>query len=149
LVNNAGWVKINEIETSTLEEFRRHERIILEGTYLGCKYALPALKSAGRGSIINISALAGERGNGCIPAYSAVKAGIHGLSRAIAMDFKNRKYNIRVNCVAPGAHDTPMTQLGIRERGTTDPGVANTVMAGLGQPEDIANAVLFFASDES
>lgn len=145
LVNNAGWAGVAEIEDCSLGAFRRHERIILEGTFLGCKYALPALRLAGGGAIVNVTALAAERGVETLPAYSAAKAGVHGLSRSIAADFKARRYGIRVNCVAPGPHDTPMTRAHIADR------LGDTPAEGpaMATPTGVANAVLFLASDEA
>jgi 3(or 17)beta-hydroxysteroid dehydrogenase len=149
LVNNAGAATLKTIEETSLAEFQRLERIILEGTFLGCRYALPALKAADHGTIINITALAAERGVGLLPAYAAAKAGVHGLSRSLAVDFKTKNYDIRVNCVAPGPHDTPMTQAAAKERSAVVAGLENSVDPEMGQPIEVANAALFFASDES
>lgn len=148
LVNNAGLVRINSLEDATLDELRLQQQVILEGTFLGCKAMLPLLRKAPVGSIINITALAAMRAVGAIPAYSGVKAAIHGMSRSMAQDFKTRGYPIRVNCIAPGAHDTPMMRMGDDFK-ANDPAMEKTIAAGIGQPEDVANLALFFASDES
>lgn len=148
LVNNAGAVRIADIESATLEDFQFTERVCLEGVFLGCKYALPALKAAGGGAIVNISALAGLRGVPLIPAYSGAKAGIDGLTRSIAVHCRDKGYKIRVNSVAPGAHDTPMTRLGMQHM-DQDASIAKVVGAGLGEASDVANLVLFLSSDEA
>jgi 3(or 17)beta-hydroxysteroid dehydrogenase len=148
LVNNAGAVRIANIEEQTLEEVRFMERICFEGVFLGCKYALPYLVAAGSAAIVNISALAGLRGVGMIPGYSGVKSGIDGMTRSIAIYCKDMDYKIRVNSVAPGAHDTPMTRLGMEHAGV-DPNIARMTGVGLGDATDVANLVLFLASEEA
>lgn len=148
LINNAGITRLFGIEDCTLEDFRLIGSVILEGTFLGCKYCLPALQASGSGAIVNISSLAGMRGVGLLPAYSAAKSGVHGLTRSIAMYCQDKGYNVRANAVAPGAHDTAMMQLGQEMMGS-DPTMAKVIGAGVGQPVDVANLVLFLASEES
>jgi 3(or 17)beta-hydroxysteroid dehydrogenase len=148
LVNNAGAVRIANIEEQTLDDLRFMERVCLEGAFLGCKYALPHLVASGSAAIINISALAGLRGVPLIPGYSAVKAGIDGMTRSIAMHCQDKGYRIRVNSVAPGAHDTPMTRLGMEHAGA-DPNIARMTGVGLGDAMDVAHLVLFLSSEEA
>ena len=145
LVNNAGAVRIGTIENTTLIDFHFHQRVLLDGAFLGCKYGLPLITASGGGAIINITALAGARGVANIPAYSAMKAGIAGLTRSLAVHCNQEGYGVRVNAVAPGAHDTPMTRLGIAN---ADEGTKRIIEAGLAEAVDIANTVLFLASDE-
>jgi 3(or 17)beta-hydroxysteroid dehydrogenase len=147
LVNNAGTVRIANIEEQTLDEVRTMERVCLEGVFLGCKYSLPHLVAARSAAIVNISALAGLRGVGLLPGYAGVKSGIDGMSRSIAMHCKDMGYNIRVNSVAPGAHDTAMTRLGL-EHADVDPNIAR-IASTLGDASDVAHLVLFLASEEA
>lgn len=146
LVNNAGAVRIATIEDATLDDFHFHQRVLLDGGFLGCKYGLPLITASGGGSIINITALAGVRGVGNLPAYSTMKAGLAGLTRSMAVYCQDKSYPVRVNAVAPGAHDTPMTRLGMAN---ADESIARIVAAGLADASDIANTVLFLASDEA
>lgn len=149
LVNNAGLVRFASIEDCTLEEFRMHQQVMLEGTFLGCKYGVPAIARSGGGSIINMSSIGGLKGIGVLPAYAAAKAGIIGMTRSIAVHCQEQKYGIRVNAIAPGAHDTPMTRQALDQLPESEAGLAQVQALGQGKPEDVANLVLFLASDES
>lgn len=149
LVNNAGFVRIGDIEECTLDDFRQHQQVMLEGAFLGCKYAIPAMAKSGGGSIINVASVAGIKGTSSIPAYSAAKAGLMGLTRSIAVHCQEKGYRIRVNVIAPGAHDTPMTQKAIAELSSDDASVAHLQALGQGRPIDVAYLVTFLASDES
>lgn len=145
LVNNAGAVRIAAIEEATLEDFHFHQRVLLDGAFLGCKYGLPLITTSGGGAVINITALAGVRGVGNIPAYSTMKAGLAGLTRSLAVHCKEQGYPIRVNAVAPGAHESPMLRQGMAN---ADKAMTRIVEAGMGAAVDIANTVLFLASEE-
>jgi 3(or 17)beta-hydroxysteroid dehydrogenase len=100
LVNNAGLVRSANVEECELEDFRMHQQIMLEGTFLGCKHAIPAIRKSGGGSIINVSSIGGIKGSSGLVAYSAAKAGIFGMTRSIAVHCQEQKYGIRVNSVA-------------------------------------------------
>jgi 3(or 17)beta-hydroxysteroid dehydrogenase len=149
LVNNAGFVHLGTIEACTLDDFRQHQQVMLEGAFLGCKYAIPAMTKSGGGSIINVASIAGIKGVSSIPAYCAAKAGLMGLTRSIAVHCQEKGYGIRVNVVAPGAHDTPMTQKTIGDLTPDDASVAHLQALGQGRPIDVAYLVTFLASDES
>lgn len=149
LVNNAGLVRFGTVEDCTLEDFRLHQQVMLEGTFLGCKYGVPAIAKSGGGSIINLSSVAGLVGISAVAAYAAAKAGIIGMTRSVAVHCQEQGYKIRVNAIAPGAHDTPMTQQAMAQLSDADPGLAQIQAAGQGKPEDVANLVLFLASEES
>jgi 3(or 17)beta-hydroxysteroid dehydrogenase len=148
LVNNAGVVIVATPETTTLEQFRFANAVMCEGVFLGCKTAIPAMREAGGGSIINMSSIATYLGYPVFFAYTAAKGAVAGMTKSIAIHCQMNKMNIRCNSVHPGAIDTAMVdnasqQLGIgREFYTESPW-------GLGKPEDVANLVVFLASDES
>jgi 3(or 17)beta-hydroxysteroid dehydrogenase len=147
LVNNAGVVIMGTPEDCTLEAFRKQNAVMSEGVFLGCKHALPLMHESGGGSIINMSSIASHLGYPIYFAYSAAKGAVRAMSKAIAVHCQMNGYNIRVNSLHPGAIDTPMidqtaSALGIENKEDLSP-------VGLGQPEDVANVVLFLASDES
>jgi len=148
LVNNAGTVKIATPETCTLEEFRLQNSIMAEGVFLGCKHAIPAIKASGGGSIINMSSTASHLGYPVYFAYSAAKGAVRSMTKAIAVHCQMNKYNIRCNSLHPGGIDTQMVRTSTRELGL-DMSYWDTTPTGLGQPSDVANLVVFLASDES
>ncbi len=149
LVNNAGLVKFASVEDCSLEDFRLQTQVMIEGTFLGCKTAIPAMKAGGGGSIINISSVAAIKGIGVIPAHSAAKAAIIAMTRSVAVHCQEQGYGIRVNAIAPGAHDTPMTRQAMGELPEGEAGMEQIHALGQGSPEDVANLVLFLASSES
>jgi 3(or 17)beta-hydroxysteroid dehydrogenase len=148
LVNNAGNVVVADILQCTLEDFRLQERVNLEGTFLGCKHAIPAIAESGGGSIINMSALSARVGVGSLPAYSAVKAGIHGLTRSVALYCNNAANNIRCNVILAGSFSVGMA-VNAPAHMREEPQVALTQSLPKGDPIDMAHFVLFLASDES
>lgn len=153
LLNAAGVGVRNDVETCTLEEYRRVNDINSLGTFIGCKSAIAAMKSSGGGSIVNISSVLGLRGAAHAMAYSASKGAVRTLTKSVALHCAFMKYNIRCNSVHPGYIDTPM----IAPR--LDQPVGN--MSGrqwleelhpigrLGRPDEVANMILFLLSDES
>ena len=155
LVNNAGLVRFANVEDCELESFRLQMQVMVEGCFLGCKSALPHMgsrRSGGattRGSIINVASVAALKGISAIPAYSAAKAGIIAMTRSIAVHCQEQALAVRVNAIAPGAHETPMTQQALAELPGGDAGLDQVEAHGQGKPEDVANLVLFLASEES
>ncbi len=157
LVNNAGNVIFESIEECSPEHFRLHLDIHVMGTFLGCKHALPLMKhrhrvvGGGGSSIINMASTAALMGYGNIPAYAAAKAAITGLTRALATDFQDKGYGIRVNALAPGGIETPMV-MGVSGRAGQAPmeiPEGPLPADALGHPSDVAGCVLFLASDEA
>ncbi|MCO6056888.1 SDR family oxidoreductase [Pseudomonas sp. MOB-449] len=136
LVNNAGIVQIADIESTSLELYRRMNQVHNEGTFLGCRYAIEAMRERG-GSIINISSLSAIRGYPLVPSYAAAKGAVLALTRTVAVHCRQKGYPIRCNAVLPGTIATPLALTVV-----PDP-------AGMGKPEDVAQMVLFLASDES
>ena len=154
LVNNAGIAIIANVVQTTTEIWRRTLAVHLDGTFFGCRQAIPAMKQGGGGSIINMSSTAALVGVPPYFAYSAAKGGIRSLTKAIAIDCRERKNGIRCNSVHPGSIDTPMVHAAleglrnIKLQEEQDREAARIAM-GLGEPNDVAYMVLFLASDES
>lgn len=146
LVNNAGIVKQNSIEGTSLEEYRQTIHINQDGVFLGMKYVLPSMKKAENGSIINISSIAGIVGGANNLAYTASKFAVRGMTKAAAAEFA--EFGIRVNSIHPGIIRTPMTeQEGIKE--LVQEMAKSIPMQRIAEPEEISNLVLYLASDES
>ncbi len=153
LVNNAGIVVASSIEDTTLEQLRSVLAVNVEGVFLGCKHAIPAMNASGSGSIINLSSTAGLVGTPPFAAYSASKGAVRLLTKTVAAHCLLLGYPIRCNSIHPGGMDTPMVQ----SLGAAFAGAGPTTLALLakmapspgGQPEDVANLALFLASDEA
>jgi len=148
LHNNAGGSTAEDgpVTEVSLDEWWRTIRVDLFGTFLGCRFAVPALAASGGGSIINmasVAALIGLRGR---DAYSAAKGGIMSLTRSVASNFAN--VNVRVNAIAPGFVATERVLAIVGDEGT-DAFARERGVPQLGTPEDIASACVFLASDES
>jgi 3(or 17)beta-hydroxysteroid dehydrogenase len=148
LVNNAGFVSIGTPETATLEQFRKHQAVMSEGVFLGCKHAIPLMRDSGGGSIINMSSVASHLGYPVYFAYTAAKGAVRSMTKAVAVHCQMNKYNIRCNSIHAGAMHTPMVENSAKELGMTISAFEQSP-TGLGKPEDVANLVLFLASDES
>ncbi|MEO0995939.1 MAG: SDR family oxidoreductase, partial [Pseudomonadota bacterium] len=150
LVNNAGIVIVATPETTTLTEFRRANAVMNEGVFLGCKAAIPAMRRRGGGSIINMSSVASHLGFPVFFAYSAAKGAVRAMTKAIAVHCQMGGDNIRCNSVHPGAIDTPMVHTANELLGMEppDPDAADGG-PGVGKPADVANLIVYLASDES
>jgi 3(or 17)beta-hydroxysteroid dehydrogenase len=154
LVNNAGIAVIADVLHTTTEVWRRTLGVHLDATFFGCRAALPAMKKRGGGSIINMSSTAALVGISPYFAYSAAKGGIRSLTKSVAVYCRERKNGIRCNSVHPGSIDTPMVEAAfeglknIKLKTNSDRDAARIAL-GLGEPDDVAYAVLFLASDES
>jgi len=138
LVNNAGVIRMDDIETATLEDWRFVNSVNVEGTFLGCKHAIPAMRASGGGSIINTSSSAAIMGFAAAPGYTASKGAVQALTRAVAVHCMTRGDRIRCNAIYPHLHESPMSVGANPERA-----------AALSSPFGVANAVLFLASDDS
>ena len=147
LVNNAGIARIARVEETTAEEWDLVLDINAKGVFLGTKAAIPELRRAGGGSIVNISSIAGLVG-GRTSAYAASKGAVRLLTKSTAIQYAAD--GIRCNSVHPGVIESPMTRPIMLD--TADgraEAAARHPMGRIGQPEDIAYGVLFLASDES
>jgi len=151
LFNNAGVaIRKNTVELAE-EEWDLALNVLLKGTYLLSHYVIPHMIASGGGSIINAGSGWSLRGGPDAVSYCAAKGGVLNLTRAMAID--HGQHNIRVNCVCPGDIDTPMLRSECEQLGE-DPeefmrGAADRPLSRVGTPADVANAVLFFASDMS
>jgi NAD(P)-dependent dehydrogenase (short-subunit alcohol dehydrogenase family) len=148
LVNNAGVSAAGRVEDVSLDEWNRVMEINSTGSFLGTRSVIPALRTAGGGSIVNISSQLGWVGtDNSSPHYQASKGAVRLLTKATAIQYADD--GIRVNSVHPGPIATPMTA-----RARTDPTrAARTVsripLGRFGKPEEVAYGVLFLASDEA
>lgn len=147
LVNNAGILKFNAVADTPLEEFRQVLEVNLIGTFLGMKAAIPAMKRAGGGSIVNISSTEGLAGTVFCGAYTASKFGVRGLTKVAAIEYGADK--IRVNSVHPGGIDTPMTRAVMDEEGRKYVGKKVAGLKRMGTADEVAGVVLFLAGDDS
>jgi NAD(P)-dependent dehydrogenase (short-subunit alcohol dehydrogenase family) len=151
LVNNAGVGIAATTPDTTEEDWRRVLDVCLTGTFLAMKHAIPVMRAAGSGSIINISSIAALVGLRDRAAYSAAKGGILALTRAAAIDHVEE--GIRINCITPGTVDTPWVDR--ITSGYDDPAVARAAMEArqphgrLVSPEEVAAMAAYLASDEA
>ncbi|MDP4097580.1 3-oxoacyl-[acyl-carrier-protein] reductase [Paenibacillus sp. P96] len=145
LVNNAGITRDNLIMRMKEEEFDQVIETNLKGVYNCLKAATRPMMKQRSGRIINISSVVGVVGNAGQANYVAAKAGVIGLTKSAARELSSRQ--ITVNCVAPGFIDTEMTQILTDE--LREKMLGNIPLARLGRPEEIAEVVLFLASDAS
>lgn len=147
LVNNAGILRTGNIEKTAVDEFEAVIRVNQVGCFLGMKHVIPAMRSAGGGSIVNISSIGGMTGVAGAPAYVASKFAVRGLTKTAALELGPD--GIRVNSVHPGGVETPMTG-GIETAGVDrDATYRQYPIARIGRPDEIAMMVLFLLSDES
>jgi len=159
LVNNAGiGIGCPDITQMSLADFRRQQAINVEGVFLGIKHGLKLMRKAGNGgSIINMSSVAGLKGSAFLAGYCATKGAVRLFTKAIALECGQMKDGVRVNSVHPGLIETPiwLTITNPSGEGTNAPPDIDAMSAmavplGVkGVPEDIAQGVLWLASDES
>jgi 3-oxoacyl-[acyl-carrier protein] reductase len=146
LVNNAGIIRRGTIETVTEEDWDRVIEVNLKGTFNCCKAVVEIMKKQGYGKIVNVSSIAGKMGDiTSAPGYGPSKAGVDALTKTLARQLAS--YGINVNAVSPHAIETEMSAQWSEKRRKEI--IASIPLGRLGKPEDVANAVLFLASDEA
>ncbi len=147
LVNNAAiWRSGSVVDTSS-EQWDQVLAINAKGAFLGTKLAIPQMRNAGGGSIVNISSTAGLVGSRTSTAYSASKGAVRLLTKSTAVQYGAE--GIRANSIHPGPIDTVMGDQVWPDAGSREETIERTVLKRLGTPDDIANGALFLASDES
>ncbi len=151
LVNNVGVGLAGRVDQTEESDWDRIMAVNLKGVFLGCKFAIPYMRQQGGGVIVNTASTVGLVGVPERAAYCASKGGVIALTRAMALDHVGE--GIRVNCVAPGAIDTPLVRAYMTRHpdpeGLWKELVSRHPMGRLGTPEEIARAILYLASDES
>ncbi|MFJ5986819.1 glucose 1-dehydrogenase [Lentzea sp. NPDC092896] len=147
LVNNAGILHFSALAETKLADYQRVIGINQVGTFLGMRTVVSSMRAAGGGSIVNVSSVEGLGGMPYLVAYTASKFAIRGMTKVAAMELG--QHGIRVNSVHPGAIDTPMVSEALGRSIDVSPIGKKLALRRIGQPEDVANVVLFLASDES
>ena len=147
LVNNAGIYRAHNVEETTSDEWDRVMDINAKGVFLGTKHAIPAMRDAGGGSIVNISSVAGLVGSRATSAYNASKGAVRLLTKSTAIQYASD--GIRANSVHPGTIETPMTEGFLADPSMRQDRMDRTPIGRLGKPEDVAYGALFLASDEA
>jgi 3alpha(or 20beta)-hydroxysteroid dehydrogenase len=147
LVNNAGILLFNAITDTPLEELRKVLDVNLIGVFLGMKHAIPAMKRAGGGSVVNLSSTEGLGGTLFCGAYTASKFAVRGVTKVAAIE--NGKEGVRVNSVHPGGIDTPMTRAVMGEEGRDYVAKRVAGLKRMGTADEVAKVIVFLASDAS
>lgn len=163
LVNNAGITGFEELnnetfphhdpENASLESWRSVHAVNLDGTFLGCRYAIRAMRKSGKGSIINISSRSGMIGVPMAAAYASSKAGVRNHTKSVALYCAAQGLNIRCNSIHPAAVMTPMWEPilgdGPDREARAASFVADTPLQRFGQPSEVAALAVLLASDEA
>ncbi|MBR9828072.1 MAG: SDR family oxidoreductase [Oceanospirillales bacterium] len=146
LVNNAMAFTWGSIEETNTEQWRANFTTSVDGTFWGTRTALKLMKAHG-GSIVNLSSICGELGTPWMSGYSASKAAVTNFSRAAAAE--GAPYGVRVNVVIPAVVETPATEGMLSDDNARKSTEKLIPMGRVGQPEELANAILFLASDQA
>ncbi len=147
LVNNAGILLMKPVQDTTEDDWDKIFSINAKGVFLGTKAVLDNMKAAGGGSIVNISSIYGLVGAPSAAAYQATKGAVRLFTKSTAVDYA--EFNIRANSIHPGVIRTTMTKDILGDPQGEKAMLGTTVLQRAGQPEEVARAVLFLASDEA
>lgn len=148
LVNNAGIYRIESIEETSVEDWKALMDVNVTGVFLGLKHCTPAMKEQGRGSVINLSSVAGLVGLPNHTCYGASKGAVRTMTKDAAMELAEA--GVRVNSLHPAYIDTQMADYGAKEQGATKEELdAMHPIGHMGDPEDVGYAILYLASEES
>jgi meso-butanediol dehydrogenase/(S,S)-butanediol dehydrogenase/diacetyl reductase len=145
--NNAGIGSYGKAPDLELETWRMVVDVDLTAVFYGCKYAVPHLRNAGGGAIVNTASISGLFGDYGLLAYNAAKGGVVNLTRTVAID--HARESIRVNCVCPGPIDTPLLRPLLGIPGVEDAYRESIPMGRVGKPEEVAAVITFLASDDA
>lgn len=147
LANNAGISHTeHKIPDVPLQDWQKVVDVCLNGVYYGMKYGIPEMLKTGGGAIINTASIAGIKGQKLLAGYTAAKSGVIAITKSTASEYG--RHNIRVNAIAPGIVDTAITTEWKNSHKWEALSTAN-VMRRIGHPDEVANVMLFLASDES
>jgi 3alpha(or 20beta)-hydroxysteroid dehydrogenase len=147
LVNNAAVLVWGAVDALAKQDFERALAINLTGTFLGIRAVAPLMKAQRAGSIVNISSVDGLRGANALAAYAASKWGVRGLTKVAALELGH--HGVRVNSVHPGGVNTTMSNPSGAPVQEVNKAYANVPLQRVGEPDEIARATLFLASDEA
>jgi len=151
LVNNAGIAPMATAEETSWQLWESVMAVNLNGTFIGCRKAIPLLRKRGGGAIVNLASINAIRGNNRLVAYAATKGGVLAMTMSLALDHIGE--NIRVNCVCPATIDTEMARTQIAE--APDPDAALRGITGkhpigrMAKPEEVASVIAFLASSDA
>jgi len=149
LVNNAGFGKFASILDTTLAQWRSIIAVNLDSVFMGTKYMMPLLAASGRGAIVNMSSIRGIVAGAGTGSYSAAKGGVRLFTKATALECAAAGNGVRANSIHPGHIATPLTAPAYANAEIARTLLADVPLGRIGQAEEIADGILFLASDES
>lgn len=149
LVNNAGFGKFASIAETTLDQWRSIISVNLDSVFLATKYMMPLLAASGRGAIVNMSSIRGIVAGPGTGSYSAAKGGVRMFTKATALECAEVGNGVRANSIHPGHIATPLTAPAYADAQIAKTLLADVPLGRIGEAEEIADGILFLASDES